>query len=112
MWAFSLFSKRHIGHVNHGNLKIYRGVGVSATFLAVMRCSYQFFAVLRYSEPPQCPPLGDNINRFAGSEGKRDVFFFSAFRASLTRPRRVARSLRSQKKLPLAPRVTLLLGRK
>ena len=40
MWAFSLFSKSHIGHVNHGNLKIYRGVGVSATFLAVMRCSY------------------------------------------------------------------------
>ena len=39
-----------------GNLKIYRGVGVSSTFLAVMRCSYQFFfAVLRYSEPPNAP---------------------------------------------------------
>ena len=38
------------------NLKIYRGVGVSSTFLAVMRCSYQFFAVLRYSEPPNAPP--------------------------------------------------------
>ena len=38
-----------------GNLKIYRGVGVSSTFPAVMRCSYQFFAVLRYSEPPNAP---------------------------------------------------------
>ena len=38
-----------------GNLKIYCGVGVSSTFLAVMRCSYQFFAVLRYSEPPNAP---------------------------------------------------------
>ena len=38
-----------------GNLKIYRGVGVSSTFLAVMRCSYQFFAVLRYSEAPNAP---------------------------------------------------------
>ena len=38
-----------------GNLKIYRGVGVSSTFLAVMRCSYQFFAVLRYSETPNAP---------------------------------------------------------
>ena len=45
MWAFSLFSKSHIGHVNHGNLKIYRGVGVSSTFLAVMRFSYQIFAL-------------------------------------------------------------------
>ena len=38
-----------------GNLKIYCGVGVSSTFLAVMWCSYQFFAVLRYSEPPNAP---------------------------------------------------------
>ena len=38
-----------------GNLKIYCGVGVSSTFPAVMRCSYQFFAVLRYSEPPNAP---------------------------------------------------------
>ena len=38
-----------------GNLKIYCGVGVSSTFLAVMRCSYQFFAVLRYSEAPNAP---------------------------------------------------------
>ena len=32
------------------------GLGVLSTFLVVMRCSYQFFAVLRYSEPPM-PPL-------------------------------------------------------
>ena len=38
-----------------GNLKIYRGVGVSSTFLAVMQCSHQFFAVLQYSEPPNAP---------------------------------------------------------
>ena len=38
-----------------GNLKIYRGVGVSSTFFAVMRCSYHFFAVLRYSELPNAP---------------------------------------------------------
>ena len=38
-----------------GNLKTYRGVGVSSTFFAVMRCSYHFFAVLRYSEPPNAP---------------------------------------------------------
>ena len=65
MWAFSLFSKSHIGHVNHGNLKIFRGVGVSLTFLAVMRCSYQFFAVLRYSEPPNAP-LYQGISRIYG----------------------------------------------
>ena len=55
MWAFSLFSKSHIGHVNHGKSENICGVGVSSTFLAVMRCSYQFFAVLRYSEPPNAP---------------------------------------------------------
>ena len=55
MWAFSLFSKSHIGHVNHGKSDNMCGVGVSSTFLAVMRCSYQFFAVLRYSEPPNSP---------------------------------------------------------
>ena len=55
MWAFSLFSKSHIDHVNNGNLKIFRGVGVWSTFLAVMRCSYQFFAVLRYLETPNAP---------------------------------------------------------
>ena len=49
--------KSHVGHVNHGNLKIYRGVGVSSTFLAVMRCSYYFFAVLRYPEPPNAPSM-------------------------------------------------------
>ena len=38
-----------------GNLKIYCGVGVSSTFLVVMRCSYHFFAVLWYSEPPNAP---------------------------------------------------------
>ena len=44
--------------------------------------------------------VGENINRFAGSEGKRDgPIFFAALRASLTRLRRVARSLRSQKKI-------------
>ena len=41
-----------------GNLKIYRGVGVSSTFPAVMRCSYQFFcgvAVFRTPPPPNAP---------------------------------------------------------
>ena len=55
MWAFSLFSKSHIGHVNHGKSENICGVGVLSTFLAVMRCSYQFFAVLRYSEPSNAP---------------------------------------------------------
>ena len=44
--VFPVF-KTHIGHVNHGNLKIYHSVGVSSTFFAVMRCSYLIFAVLR-----------------------------------------------------------------
>ena len=57
MWVFSLFSKSHIDHVNHGNLKIYGSVGVSSTFLSVMRCSYYFFVVLQYSEPPNAPLL-------------------------------------------------------
>ena len=43
MWAFSLFSKSHMGHVNHGTVKIYRSDGVSSTFLAVMQ--YFFFVV-------------------------------------------------------------------
>ena len=60
MWAFSLFSKSHIGNVNHGKSENVCGVGVSSTFLAVMRCSYQFFAVLRYSEPPNAP-LNDDF---------------------------------------------------
>ena len=57
MWSFSRFSKSHIDDVNHRNLKIYCGVGVSSTFLAVMRCPCSFFAVLRarYSEPPNAP---------------------------------------------------------
>ena len=58
MWAFSLFSKSHIGHVNHGKSENICGVGVSSTFLAVMRCSYQFFAVFR---TPQCPPLNGMV---------------------------------------------------
>ena len=57
MWAFSLFSKSHIGNVNHGKSENICGVGVSSTFLAVMRCSYQFFAVLRYLELPNAPLL-------------------------------------------------------
>ena len=57
MWTFSLFSKSHIGHVNHGKSENICGVDVSSTFVAVMRCSYQFFAVLRYSEPPNAPLL-------------------------------------------------------
>ena len=52
MWAFPLFSKSHIGQVNHGKSENICGIGASSTFLAVMRCSYQYFAVLRYSEPP------------------------------------------------------------
>ena len=48
--------KSHVGHANHGNLKIYRGVGVSSTFLAVMRCSYYFFCGVAVSRNPQCPP--------------------------------------------------------
>ena len=60
MWAFSLFSRSHVGHVNHGKSENICGVGVSSTFLAVMRCSYQFFAVLRYSELPNAPPLSRN----------------------------------------------------
>ena len=59
MWAFSLFSKSHIGHVNHGKSENICGVGVSSTFLAVMRCSYQFFALLRYSEAPNALLLGE-----------------------------------------------------
>ena len=52
-------SKSHIGHVNHGNWKIYCGVGVSATFLALMRCFYVVVVVvvfLRHSEPPNASP--------------------------------------------------------
>ena len=48
---------RILGHVNHGNLKIYCGVGVSAIFLAVMRCLMIFLAVLRYSQPSNAPLL-------------------------------------------------------
>ena len=55
MWAFSLFSKSDIGHVNHGKSENICGVGVSSTFLAVMRFSNQFFVVLGYSEQPNAP---------------------------------------------------------
>ena len=50
--VFPVFKKPYSHMVN---LKIYRGVSVLSTFLAVMRCSYQFFAVMRYSEPPNAP---------------------------------------------------------
>ena len=53
----SVISKIHIDHVNHGTLNIYRGVGVSSTFLAVMRCSLFSFLVLRYTKPPNVPLL-------------------------------------------------------
>jgi len=40
---------------NHGAKNTCCGDGVSLTFLAVMRCSLIFFAVLRCLEPPHVP---------------------------------------------------------
>ena len=61
MWAFYLFSKSYIGHVNHGNLKIYHGVGVSPTFSCSDAVFLLFFAVMRYSvSPPPMPPSMDS----------------------------------------------------
>ena len=61
------FEAMHIDHVNHETLKIYRGVGVSSTFRAMMRCFLLFFAVLRYSEP-RCPPF---LHPAVGMQRKR-----------------------------------------
>ena len=45
------------GVVVISNLTVCDGDGVSSIFLAVMRCSLFFFAVLRCSGPPMSPSL-------------------------------------------------------
>ena len=47
--------QRPLGHVNHGNLKIYCGVGVSAISLLVMRCLMIFWQCCGIHSPPMPP---------------------------------------------------------
>ena len=55
MQAFSMFSKGHTGHVNHGNLKIHRGVGVSPTFIAGDAVFLLIFCGVAVFRALQCP---------------------------------------------------------
>ena len=66
MWAFSLFSKSHIGHVNHGKSENICVVGVSPTFLAVFLSIFCGVAVFR---TPQCPPLFSRAKLLASCIG-------------------------------------------